>query len=170
MGTYNLDNYVEQPVGLSKENAVHINSKQYFDENSVVTFSGTVDFAERPSANLRFDSLSYLSSQIGYALRNQQVTKYSAAGAIAIAGKAVVAGGTGLAMTLAAPKLGCLCDINVLSITSGDVVVTCPAGVTFDGTNNTATFNAAGDRLVIGFRSATAWEIFLNNSVVLSAV
>lgn len=101
---------------------------------------------------------------------NQIVTAYSTATAIAVAGKAAIAGGTGLAMTLAAPVQYGLCDINILSLSSGNVVVTCAAGVTFDGTNNTATFNAAGDRLTIGYKSATQWEIFLNSSVVLSLV
>lgn len=140
MGTYNLNNHMEQPVGLSRD--------------SVWSFNGN----------------SYNTVQLDSAFKNQIVTKYSTATAIAVYGKAVIAGGTGLAMTLAAPVAGCLCDINVLSLASGSVVVTCAAGVTFDGTNNTATFNAAADRLTIGYKSATQWEIFLNNSVTLSAV
>jgi hypothetical protein len=50
------------------------------------------------------------------------------------------------------------------------VVLTTAAGVTFDGTNNTATFNAAGDELVLGYKSATEWEVIENTSVTLSAV
>jgi hypothetical protein len=107
----------------------------------------------------------------GTVILNQVVTAYDADGAIAVAGKAAIDGGTGLAlMTLAAPVQYGVCDINLRSLTSGTVVVTCAAGVTFDGTNNTATFNAVNDRLVIGYKSATEWEIHLNNSVVLSLV
>lgn len=107
----------------------------------------------------------------GTVILDQVVTAYSANGAIAVAGKAAIAGGTGLAaMTLAAPVQYGLCDINIVSLASGTVIVTCAAGVTFDGTNNTATFNAVNDRLTIGYKSATQWQIFLNNSVVLSLV
>lgn len=107
----------------------------------------------------------------GTVILNQIVTAYSANGAIAVAGKAAIDGGTGLAlMTLAAPVQYGICDINLRNLTSGTVIVTCAAGVTFDGTNNTATFNAINDRLVIGYKSATQWEIHLNNSVVLSLV
>jgi hypothetical protein len=107
----------------------------------------------------------------GTVILNQIVTAYNANGAIAVAGKATIDGGTGLAhMTLAAPVTYALCDINLRSLTSGTVIVTCAAGVTFDGTNNTATFNAVNDRLIIGYESATRWEIFFNNSVALSLV
>lgn len=107
----------------------------------------------------------------GTVILNQVVTSYSANGAIAVAGKAAIAGGTGLAsMTLAAPIQYGVCDINIVSLASGTVVVTCAAGVTFDGTNNTATFDAVNDQLTIGYKSATQWEIFYNNGVVLSLV
>jgi hypothetical protein len=107
----------------------------------------------------------------GTVILNQVVTSYSSNGAIAVAGKAAIDGGTGLAaMTLAAPVQYGICDINLRSLTSGTVIITCAAGVTFDGTNNTATFNAVNDRLTIGYKSATQWELFLNNSVVLSLV
>jgi len=97
------------------------------------------------------------------------VTNYSAAGALATSGMALIAGGTGFAMTLAAPTEGCLANILLASISSGSVTVKTAAGVTFDGTNNTATFNAAADQLVIGYSSATRWQIFTNVSVTLSS-
>jgi len=163
MGTYNLNNYVAQPVGLSKDNPVHLANSVYHDLGNIEHFNGN------PYTPVQIDAVLSGSGN-GTVILNQVVTKYSTATAIAVAGRAVIAGGTGLAMTLAAPVQYGLCDINVLSLASGNVVVTCAVGVTFDGTNNTATFNAAADRLTIGYKSATQWEIFLNNSVVLSAV
>lgn len=87
-------------------------------------------------------------------------------------GVSAITGGTGIAdMTLAAPSEGDVATIRINSITSGTVVLTCAAGVTFDGTNNTATFDAAGDSLVLAYKSATQWQIVLNiGAVALSAV
>lgn len=92
--------------------------------------------------------------------------------AVPVNGIAQIAGGTGIAdMTLAAPAAGSLVVIRIASITSGTVVVTTAAGVTFDGTNNTATFNAADDVLILVYKSATEWSIVLNaGSVALSSV
>jgi len=43
-------------------------------------------------------------------------------------------------------------------------------GSTFDGTNNTATFNAPGEQLILYSVSATAWIIILNSgSVAMSS-
>jgi len=82
----------------------------------------------------------------------------------------MIEGGTGIAdLILPAPGPGVYCEIKLESITSGVVVVTTTAGVTFDGTNNTATFDAAGDVLRLGYKSATEWRIRGNESVVLSS-
>lgn len=49
-------------------------------------------------------------------------------------------------------------------------VVTATGG-TFDGTNNTATFNALGEQLILYSVSATSWVIILNSgSVAMSSV
>jgi len=49
--------------------------------------------------------------------------------------------------------------------------VTCPAGVTFDGTNNRATLNAPGEALHLIAISPTRWFILENiGSVGLSSV
>lgn len=49
--------------------------------------------------------------------------------------------------------------------------VTCPAGTTFDGTNNTATLNAPGEALHLVAISPTRWFILENiGSVALSSV
>ena len=85
-------------------------------------------------------------------------------------GVSSITGGTGIAgMTLAAPSLGDRAIIRLDSLTSGTVVVTCATGVTFDGTNDIATFDAAGETFVLAYKSATQWQIVLNiGGVVLS--
>lgn len=96
----------------------------------------------------------------------------SADGAVTPNGHTDIVGGTGIAgLTLAAPSPGARVSIRVASISSGTVVLTTAAGVTFDGTNNTATFDAAGEALVLRYKSATAWQIEQNvGAVALSAV
>lgn len=85
-------------------------------------------------------------------------------------GLTVITGGTGIAdMTLAAPTEGARAVIRIGSISSGTVVVTCAAGVTLNGTNTIATFNAAEDALVLKYKAANTWEVELNlGSVVLT--
>lgn len=111
------------------------------------------------------------AAKLAQVLASNDATAVSANGALPISGISLIAGGTGLAaLTLAAPVAGCQARIRLASITSGSVVVTTAAGVTFDGTNNTATFNAAADELVLGYKSATEWAVIENTSVSLSAV
>jgi hypothetical protein len=77
-----------------------------------------------------------------------------------------------IAATLAAPAAGddLLIVDNSASGTAAHTV-TLPAGVTFDGTNNTATLNAPGEALHIVALSATRWFIVSNiGSVALSNV
>lgn len=85
----------------------------------------------------------------------------------------IVTGGTaGIAdVTIGLPSPGYRCVIRLASISENKtVVVTCTDG-TFDGTNNTATFNAAEDTLTLVYNTATAWAIEANaGAVALSAV
>jgi len=82
-------------------------------------------------------------------------------------GLTVVTGGTGIAdLTLAAPTDGARAVIRIGSLSSGSVVVTCAAGVTFDGTNNTATFDAVNDALVLIYKAVNTWEVELNVGAV----
>jgi hypothetical protein len=77
-----------------------------------------------------------------------------------------------IAATKAAPTAGDELYI-VDSSASGTAAhtVTLPAGVTFDGTNNTATLNAPGEALHLLAISATRWFILENiGSVGLSTV
>lgn len=83
----------------------------------------------------------------------------------------IVTGDKGIAdATIGLPSPGFRCTIRIGSITSGSVVVTCVDG-TFDGTNNTATFDAANESLTLVYNTATAWAIEANvGGVALSAV
>jgi hypothetical protein len=85
-------------------------------------------------------------------------------------GLTVVTGGTGIAdLTLAAPTEGARATIRIGSLSSGSVVVTCAAGVTLNGTNNVATFDAANEALELIYKAANTWEVALNvGGVVLS--
>ena len=90
--------------------------------------------------------------------------------ACAINGLTVVTGGTGIAdLSLAAPAVGSRAVIRIGTLTSGDVVVTCAAGVTLNGTNNVATFNAINESLTLIYKAANTWEVETNvGGVVLS--
>ena len=86
-------------------------------------------------------------------------------------GVTIIAGGAGINdMTIGAPSPGHRAVIRLASITSGSVVVTCEPGITFDGTNNTATFNAAEDVITLVYNTPTAWAVESNVSVALSTV
>lgn len=111
------------------------------------------------------------AAKLAQVLASNDVIAISANGALPISGISLIAGGTGLAsLTLAAPQPGCQARIRVASLSSGNVVITTASGVTFDGTNNTATMNAAADELVLGYKSATEWLVIENTSTTLSAV
>lgn len=105
------------------------------------------------------------------ALQNT-VKEISANGACATSGINLVTGGTGLdGLTLAAPVAGDRCEIRIDSIESGTVVVTCAEGVTLDGENDIATFDAANEALVLVYSgTANTWRIVENvGAVALSA-
>lgn len=91
---------------------------------------------------------------------------YTAAGAIDVTkGFAYINGTGGLAMTIAAPVAG---QWLVITSNAQTNTVTLTAG-TYDGTNEIATFNAAGETLVLFGISATRWVIVENiGSVGLS--
>jgi hypothetical protein len=77
-----------------------------------------------------------------------------------------------IAATLAAPTVGD--DLVIVDNSASGTAahtVTLPAGVTWDGTNNTATLNAPGEALHVVALSATRWFILENiGSVALSNV
>lgn len=83
----------------------------------------------------------------------------------------IVTGGAGLAdATLGLPSPGYRCTIRVASVDQNKTVVVTCAG-TFDGTNNTATFDAANESITLVYNTATAWAVEANvGGVVLSPV
>lgn len=76
-----------------------------------------------------------------------------------------------IAATLDAPTAGdVLYIVNNSASGTAAHTVTLPSGVTFDGTNDIATFNAPGEALHLVAMSATRWLIIANvGSVALSA-
>lgn len=106
---------------------------------------------------------------------NDYVAITAGSQALVSSGMNIIAGGTGLTgLTLPKPKPGDRCVIRLATLTSGTVVVTCAAGSTFNGTNNTATFDAANDELVLVCKAeGTEWYIVSNTGttpVALSTV
>ncbi len=97
---------------------------------------------------------------------------YSSSGALNIGGFAAMdSSGGALAMTLAAPTEAGIHQIISLVTAGNDAVVTLGSGVTCDGTNNTLTFNAAAETLILISISTTRWAIIQNvGSVALSTV
>ena len=86
-------------------------------------------------------------------------------------GLSVIAGGAGIAgMTLAAPSPGDVAIIRIDSLASGSVVVTGGTSVKLSGNNIKATFDAAGEALVLIYKATNTWEVALNiGGVVLAA-
>lgn len=103
---------------------------------------------------------------------NFDVFEVSTAGALSTAGISLVTTGAGaLALTLGAPTAGTQVRIKLVVDGGGNATVTTGAGITFDGTNNQATFADALDELVLGYKSATEWVIIENvGAVALAAV
>lgn len=103
---------------------------------------------------------------------NFDVVEVSADGALATSGIALVTtGGSALNATLGAPTPQTQVRIKLVTDGGGNLIVTTGAGITFDGTNNTATFADVLDELVLGYKSATEWIIIENvGAVALSAV
>lgn len=104
----------------------------------------------------------------------RQVQALTASGAITISsGLATLAHATVIiAATLAAPVAGDeLFIVNNSASGTTAHTVTLPAGVTWNGTNNTATLDAAGEALHVIALSATRWFIVQNiGSVGMSTV
>lgn len=82
-------------------------------------------------------------------------------------GLTIINGGGAIAdMTLAAPSPGHRAIIRC-GAANGNIVVTTPTGVTLNGTNTTATFNAAEDLIILVYNTSVAWAIEQISSVSL---
>lgn len=74
---------------------------------------------------------------------------------------------TPILLTIPAPRdSGQLLVINNLSTNTTAHVIKTEAGVTFNGTNNTATFDAANDQLIMISKSTTEWLVILNTGSI----
>lgn len=104
----------------------------------------------------------------------RQVQALTASGAISIGSGLVTLAHNSvvIAATLAAPVAGDeLLIVDASASGTAAHTVTLPSGVTWDGTNNTATLNAPGEALHVIAISATRWFILENiGSVGLSTV
>ena len=78
---------------------------------------------------------------------------------------------TPILLTIPAPRhAGQLLIIRDISASTQVHVMTSVSGSTFDGTNNTASLNAAGEQLILMSISTTQWIILLNSgSVAMSS-
>lgn len=135
-----------------------------FDARDPIKCGGVLALMESAAIGLTTAKLAKAATQ-------NDVTVISANGAVPTSGIASVVGGTGIAgLTLAAPTPGCRCTINIASITSGTVVVTCATGVTLGvvlgAITTKATFDAAADQLVLIYGAANKWLIVSNVGTV----
>lgn len=110
------------------------------------------------------------ADKLAAVLASNDVTVYDDGGELPVSGIALIKGGEGIDdLTLGAPVLGGLLRIRIASITSGAVVVTADEGVTIDGEHTIATFDAAGEELVLGYGGENDWIVVENvGSVALS--
>jgi hypothetical protein len=164
MSDYNVKNYIEQGAERTViGGSLDVVSGGDLDvESGAALKIGGVQLTATPTQLNKLVAAFTVTALDGSAGKKACVTN----------GVSAITGGTGIAdMTLAAPSVGDLAIIRINSLSSGSVVVTTAAGVTFDGTNNTATFDAANESLVLAYKSATQWQIVLNvGGTALSAV
>lgn len=101
---------------------------------------------------------------------NFDVFEVTESGALPTAGISLVTtGAEDLALTLGAPKAGTQVRIKLVATDGGKAVVTTETGITFDETNDKATFAAAADELVLGYKSEAEWIIIENVGAVALA-
>lgn len=133
------------------------------------TGKGITD-AEVTQLNLMQDKIVELQTQLNARIANEALTTIDGSAgkkACNVSGTTLIAGGTGIAdLTLAAPTEGCVATIRLATLTSGTVVIKTPSGVTFNGTNNTATMDAVNDTLQLIYKAANTWEVRFNQGTV----
>lgn len=97
-----------------------------------------------------------------------EVTEVTAAGAVYLQGNdtVVLNNAANIAVTVATtPKPGDLLEVICLNTNNG-TTLTLPSGVTWDGTNRIATFDADGEYLIVRAISTTRWFVIHNTSSV----
>lgn len=132
-------------------------------------FPGGIESAGGFTGNVTGDVTGNVAGQ-----HRHSVQALTASGAITLnSGLVTLSHATvAIAATLDAPTAGDeLYIVNASASGTAAHTVTLPAGVTWDGTNNTATLNAPGEALHIIAVSATRWFILENiGAVGLSTV
>ena len=138
-------------------------------DNLVIASGGSIDIASGGALKLAgTDKTAILEKLTGLTVAALDGT--SGKKACLTNGLSVIAGGTGIAdMTLAAPSPGDVAIIRIDTLASGSVVVTGGANVKLSGTNIKATFDAAGEALVLIYKAANTWEVALNIGGVVLA-
>jgi hypothetical protein len=176
-----LDADADTAMGASVDDIINIKiagAEDFrFAANTLTALSGSTieanTIAETTAASgVTVDGV-LLKDAASYGLRAPQTL--TASGAITVGTHGIVQlnhATVAIAATLAAPAAGA--DLLIVDNSSSGTAahtVTLPAGVTWDGTNNTATLNAPGEALHVVALSATRWFIVDNiGSVGLSSV
>jgi len=104
---------------------------------------------------------------------SNDVTAYTADGALATTGIALCTSGAGdLNVTLGVPTAGSKVEIILSVDGGGDLIVTGSGGATIDDAtttgNTTATFDTVAEKLVLAYKDATTWVVVENSGVVLA--
>ena len=137
-----------------------------FDAVAAATFTGAVvgNVTGNVTGNLTGNVTGNVSGEVKNAVQT-----LAASGAITLnSGLVMLAhNSTVIAATLDAPAAGDeLFIVNNSASGTAAHTVTLPAGVTWDGTNDVATFNAPGEALHVIALSATRWLILENIGTV----
>ena len=138
-------------------------------DNLVIASGGSIDIASGGAFKLAgTDKTAILGKLTGLAVA--ALDGSTGKTACLTNGVTVITGGTGIAgMTLAAPSPGDVAIIRIDTLASGSVVVTGGASVKLSGTKVKATFDAAGEALVLIYKAANTWEVALNIGGVVLA-
>lgn len=140
------------------------------DTEVLMEVSATAGNLAKFAASGQLEDTLLSAAKAKYAAEANDFSTRSTAGAVAINGFNSIVGGTGLALTLAAPQPGCRCVIQVLSLASGAVVVTCGAGVTVGttlaATTTIMTLDAAAEEIELIYGAANKWIIAKNVGAV----
>lgn len=143
-----------------------------FNYSGGVGFSGDVEFSGYAEFNddITFGTEIYSINKINNVLQSAKVYQITADGELPITGIAMCEKADGLALILPAPQDGCLLELRFATLTSGAIVVTCDAGVTFSDTNGVATFNSTTETgyLRLAYNDEDVWQIVDSNNVAFS--